>query len=37
MVERVVEAFEQRVIAQDLFELLVQLEGGQLQQADRLL
>jgi hypothetical protein len=36
-VERIVEALEQRVLAQDLFDLLVQLERRQLQQADRLL
>jgi hypothetical protein len=36
-VERIVEAFEQRVLAQDLFDLLVEFERGQLQQADRLL
>jgi hypothetical protein len=37
MVERIVEPFEQRVIGEQLFELLVQFERGQLQQADRLL
>jgi len=36
-VERIVEPLEQGVVAQDLLDLLVQFERGQLQQADRLL
>ena len=37
MVERIVEAFEQGIIGEQLLEFLVQFKRGQLQQTDRLL
>ncbi len=37
MVQRVIDAFQQWIVGQYLFQFLVQFEGRELQQADRLL